>query len=296
MTTNMTANTPLDLLKSWLQRQLPEDAWQWLADGAEALGIGAADRDLYLAVSLTPRKVGKADLQLTPDDFSAADTARPGWYPLNWSVDQAARLMLMLSASPDGAEFARRLEQLCITADVRELIAFYQGLPIFPDPERHVARAGEGLRTNMKAVFEAVAHRNPYPAEHLGEVAWNQMVLKAIFVGSTLHPIQQLDARRNEDLARTLVDYAHERWAASRAIAPELWRMVGPFADADMVADLGRPLASDLKVEQQAAALALSECPLAAAKELLNSAPALKSDIEAGRISWETVYRDAPKP
>jgi len=296
MTANMTANTPLDLLKSWLQRQLADDAWQWLADSAEALGIGAADRDLYLAVSLTPRKVGKDDLELTPDDFSAADAARPGWQPLGWSVDQAARLVLMLSASPDGAEFARRLEQLCITGDVREQIAFYQGLPLYPEPDRYVARAGEGLRTNMKAVFEAVAHRNPYPAEHLGEVAWNQMVLKAIFVGSTLDPIQQLDARRNEDLARTLVDYAHERWAASRAIAPELWRMVGPFADADMVADLSRPLASDLKVEQQAAALALNECPLAAAKELLNSAPALKSGIEAGRFSWETVCWDAPKP
>jgi len=286
----------MDLLKSWLERQLPADAWNWLSGGADALGAGAADRDLYLAVSLVPRKLGKDDLDLTPDDLQAAEAARPGWRPAGWSVDQAGRLVLMLGASPDAAEFARRLEQLCITGDVRELIAFYQGLPLYPQPERYIARAGEGLRTNMKAVFEAVAHRNPYPGEHFTEGTWNQMVLKAIFVGSRLDPIQGLDARRNVELAETLVDYAHERWAASRVITPELWRMVGPFASEAIVADLQRPLSSDEPTERHAAALALHECPLASAGLLLDGAGDLKSDIDAGRISWETVCRDAPKP
>ncbi len=48
----------------------------------------------------------------------------------------------------------------------------------------------------MRVVFEAVAHRNPYPAEQLPEAAWNQMVLKALFVGSRLAPIVGLDAPR----------------------------------------------------------------------------------------------------
>ena len=292
----MTALTPLALMQRWLQRQLPAEAWNWVADGAAALGAGAADRDLDLAVSLAPRKVGKADLDLTPDDPAAAQAAREGWRPQGWSVDQAARLVLMLSASPEGAEFSRRLEQLCITGDVRELIAFYQGLPLYPEPERYIARAGEGLRTNMKAVFEAVAQGNPYPAEQLDQGAWNQMVLKAIFVGAALEPIQGLDDRRNEELARTVVDYAHERWAAGRAITPELWRLVGPFADAAMIEDLKRPLQSDLPVERQAAALALRDCPQAAAGALLAQTGGLKSDVEAGRVSWETVCRDAPKP
>jgi hypothetical protein len=288
--------SPLDLMKSWLQLQLPDDAWNWVSDAAAALSVGAADRDLYLAVSLVPRKIGKADLELSDADFNAADQARPGWQPIGWSVDQAARLVIMLSATPDGEEFSRRLDQLCMTADVRELIAFCRGLPLYPDQPRYLARAGEGLRTNIKAVFEGVAHHNPYPVEQLDENAWNQMVLKAIFVGAPLAPIQGLDGRRNIDLARKLVDYAHERQAASRAITPELWRMVGPFADAKIIEDLRRPLSSDLLVERQAAALALSECPLDEAHVLLSENSDLKSAIEAGAVSWDTVCRDAPKP
>ena len=50
------------------------------------------------------------------------------------------------------------------------------------------------------------------------------MVLKALFVESTLHPIQGLDARANEALAHMLCDYAHERWAAGRPVS----RMTAP--------------------------------------------------------------------
>ena len=67
-----------------------------------------------------------------------------------------------------------------------ELVAFYRGLPLYPDQPRYALRAAEGMRTNMKGVFEAVAHRNPYPGEQFPEPAWNQMVLKALFVGSPL--------------------------------------------------------------------------------------------------------------
>lgn len=122
------------------------------------------------------------------------------------------------------------------------------------------------------------------------------MVLKAIFVGSSLDPIVGLDRRRNEELAQTLIDYAHERWAASRVITPELWRMVGPFADTKIIADLGRPLQSDLPVERQAAALALRDCPREDAGVLLQSVAELNSDIEAGRVSWKTVADNAPRP
>jgi hypothetical protein len=57
----------------------------------------------------------------------------------------------------------------------------------------------------MKPVFEAVAHRNPYPQETFAEDAWNQMVVKAFFIGSTLWSIQGLDERANPRLARMLV-------------------------------------------------------------------------------------------
>ncbi len=64
------------------------------------------------------------------------------------------------------------------------------------------------------------------------------MILKAVFVGSPLDLIQGIDHRANPELARMLTAYAHERWAAKRPVIPELWRPVGRFADAEILADL----------------------------------------------------------
>jgi|TARA_B100000315_G_scaffold119492_1_gene109452 hypothetical protein len=287
---------PNGLLQRWLQRQLDEAATGWLSETLQKLADGVSDRDLFLAFSLVPRKIGKDDLRLQSADVAAAETARTGWKPVSWSTDQAARVLILLSSGDEGLGFSGRLEQLCQTADVRELIALYQGLPLYPGQELFVDRAREGLRTNMKAVFEAVAHDNPYPFEQFSTAVWNQMVLKAIFVESPLHPIHGLDRRRNEDLARTLVDYAHERWAAGRTITPELWRPVAPFMEDAIVTELQEPFSTAEGAERQAMALALHEAGGAHAHALLESVPDLVRDIEADRISWETVSQDMKKP
>jgi hypothetical protein len=277
---------PKVLLHSWLRRQLPEAASAWLRAQLEGLTGEVRDRDLYVALGLVPRKLGKADLDLNDTDLEAAARARPGWDPRGWSVDQAARILILLQAGGTGDTFAQRLTQLCRTADVAEAIAFYRGLPLYPDPERLEAQAAEGTRTNMRAVFEAVAHRSPYPREQFAENRWNHMVLKALFVGSALHPIQGLDERANPTLARMLCDYAHERWAAGRPVSPELWRCVGPHVDAEALADLQRVLATGSAVERKAAALALAACPDPKAKELLAAAPDLAAPLERGDLSW----------
>ena len=89
----------------------------------------------------------------------------------------------------------------------------------------------------MTSVFNAVAHHNPYPAKYLDELAWNQMILKALFVGSQLKPIYGLKSRNNPQLAQMLIDYACERLAADRAVSNELWELVVPFQP-DTVAKL----------------------------------------------------------
>lgn len=282
--------TPLQVLESWLHRRLPKPAFSWLREQAGKVATDAGDAGLYMAVSLVTRKIGKQDLDATAEERRVADEARGGWDPTDWSLDQAARLYLLLSSGADGTRFAHRLDQLCATADIGELVAFYRGLPLYPDPQRHVKRAAEGVRSNMKAVFQAVAHRNPYPSEQLPEGAWNQMVLKALFVGVKLDPIVGLDRRANPALARMLTDYAHERWAASRTISPELWRCVGPFADAGSLEDLKRVLASGTDNERAAAALALTDAKRPEAADLLkHSHPVLVQSIGEGRLTWRSL-------
>ena len=284
--------SPVQLLKEWLEARLPADARAWLSDAAQKLRNGG-DADLYRSISLVTRKIGKADLALTAAELKQADTAREGWNPSDWSLDQAARIYLLLVSGTEGATFLRRLDQLCNTADVGELVAFYRGLPLYPDQPRYVLRAAEGVRTNMKAVFEAVAHRNPYPAEQLAEPAWNQMVLKTLFIGSTLHPVVGLDRRANPVLARMLCDYAHERWAAGRPISHELWRCVGPHARGEMLQDLGRVLEKGTDPERTAAALALASSPDSAATGLLWAYPELSIAVSENKVSWQTLAGSA---
>jgi hypothetical protein len=283
---------PMQILQQWLDARLPAEARAWLAEAARKIA-GGGDTELYRSVSFVTRKIGKADLALSPAEMAQAAVARAEWDPSDWSLDQAARVYLLLASGSDGATFLRRLDQLCDTADIGELVAFYRGLPLYPDQARYVLRAAEGVRTSMKAVFEAVAHRNPYPAEQFAEPAWNQMVLKTLFIGTTLDPVVGLDQRANAELARMLCDYAHERWSAGRPVSPELWRCVGPFARGDMLRDLGRVLEKGSDPERAAAALALSASPDPAATGLLWAYPELSIAVNENKVSWHALAQPA---
>ena len=274
------------LIRAWLARQLPEAASAWLHGQLEKLAQVPAERDIHIALGLIPRRLGREDLALTDADLAAARQARPDWDPRGWSLDEAARILVLGTLGPRNTDFATLFTDLCQTADVQEAIALYKGLPLYPDPEALVPQAAEGVRTNMRAVFEAVAHNNPYPRDHFDENRWNQMVLKALFIGSTLDPIVDLDARANAALAGMLCDYAHERWAAGRPVTPELWRCVGPFAEGAALGDLERALDSADESERYGAALALAASPAPEARETLASAPELAGRIERGELTW----------
>jgi hypothetical protein len=279
--------TPVELLERWLSTRLPADAATWLTSAAQRLRAGAADRDLYLLTSLVSRHVGKGALALTAAELASAAESCPGWNPRDWTLDQAARIYLLLASTADPDTFTRRLDRLCSVADVAELVAFYRGLPLYPDQPRYVMRAAEGTRSNMRVVFEAVAHHNPYPAQHFAEGQWNQMVLKALFVGSALDPIVGLDGRRNPNLARMLCDYARERWAASRPVPPELWRCVGPFAAGPALELVRRLFERGTDIEREAAALALRDARDPEAARLLESHPALARQSRQGQLDWQ---------
>ena len=287
------SDNPSELIQGWLNRQLPEPAEQWLGAQLAKLAEEPTERGLQIALGMTPRRLGKDDLALSQDDLAAAETARPGWDPRGWSVDEAARILILVAAGGRGPAFAKRFTDLCQTADAGEAIALYRGLPLYPDAELLEDQAAEGVRSNMRGTFEAVAHRNPYPRERFDENRWNQMVVKALFIGSTMQPIQGLDERANPTLAKILCDYAHERWAAGRPIAPELWRCVGPFARGAALEDLKRAAETSDVTSRKAAALALAASPAPEAKASLAALGELASAVESGGLSWESLAQES---
>jgi hypothetical protein len=285
----------VDLLRGWLARRLSAEAFAWLTDRCGRIAADAPDRVFFTAFSAVSRYAGKQSLRLTAADLQTAGAERVAWE--SWTVEQAGRTLLLLSLrSEDAQAYAAKLQKLFASADLGELIALLQSLPLLPHPQRLIALAAEGARSNMNAVFNAVALRNAYPAEHFDETSWNQLVLKALFIGSPLYLIHGLDDRANPTLARMLVDYAHERWAARRPVSPELWRLVGPFADENMVADLEKVLTDPDPVQQGAAALALSRSSSAAARTLLARRADLQVAIADGRLTWRTLIQDQFTP
>ena len=227
------AETPVELLRDWVLRQAGDEA-DWFS---RSLNDMEAERDLHIVLGLAPRRLGKADLVLSDDDLAAAETAYPGWNPAGWSVDGAARVCALLTFNGE-RPFAEIFKDLRRTSDVAEMIALYRGLPLYPEPGALHFECGEGLRSNLKPVFEAIAHNNPFPRDHFDDHRFNHMVLKALFVDSTLAPITGLDERANPELARILIDYANERWAAGRPVTKELWRPVKPFQNDPTVAQM----------------------------------------------------------
>jgi hypothetical protein len=282
---------PLELLRGWVLRQARENAGgqaDWFGDTLDALAAGAAERELHIVLGLAPRRLGKADLALTAADEAAAEAAHPGWRPKGWSIDGAARVAALL-AYRGKRPFAETFKDLRRTSDVAEMIALYRGLPLYPEPESLSFEVGEGLRSNIRAVFEAIAHDNPYPRDRFDEHRWNHMVLKALFVGSRLAPIIGLDQRANPELARILRDFAHERWAAGRKVPVELWRCVGPFAtDEAALDDLRRALAGDM-AERAAAVLALIASHANGAAAVLAAVPELARAAAEGALSWDAL-------
>ncbi len=283
-------------IKSWLESRLERDSVEWLTSKSENLWNGGEDWEFFSSFSAVPRYTGKDDLNLSNEEQKRAGEIRPGWKPQHWTIDQLGRSFIILSVeNRDKNEFLELLEKTHQTSDMGEAEALYKSLPVIPYPEELRARAAEGIRSNMTSVFNAVTHRNPYPAEYFDDGAWNQMVLKALFVERPLYLIQKIDERVNRKLAEMLIDYAHERWAAGRSVSPELWRPVGPYAEGEMLDDLQKVLNHSDEIQKQAAVLALSASPSDKAKSLLQEHADLNNKIKKKNITWDDIGRKFDK-
>lgn len=275
-----------NILRECLRARLDAEQNRWLDDQLRSIAAAPTDKSLHVALGMAPRRLGKAALAPAAEPLARLAAEVPGWSLEGWSVSDAARVLMLASLPPEG--FAERFRGLCQTADVAESIALYRGLPLYPSSDALEHQVGEGLRGNVQAVFEAIAHRNPYPRQRFDQHRWNHMVLKALFIGSRLAPIVGLDERANEELARIMIDFSHERRAAGRPVPWEIWRCVGPFARGAMVDDLARAL-DDGDCFREAAALGLSASPDPSAAAALDRAPELREAIARGELDWSAL-------
>lgn len=291
-----TDQSSLDLKKlqgtllKWLEKRLEAENYEKVRSTFTNLKEGAEDWEVFSSFSAVPRQTGKGAMSLTNDEKDEAKQIRSGWDPSLWSVDQAGRTLLLTGiADRSKSEFFDKLEKLFVSSDMEEAVALYQSLPVLPYPDELRDRAAEGIRSNITSVFNAVALANPYPADYLDDDAWNQVVLKSLFVGSPLYLIIGIDKRSNKDLAHMLVEYAHERWSAGREVSPELWRPVGPFIDEQYIEDIKNVLTHQDDIQRHAAVLALSDSESDRAIALLKEYEDLVQTVHKQNITWDSI-------
>ena len=278
------------VLKSVIQKNLTPEGWKWLEREGDSIHTTGEVARFNIAFVAMPRKTGKNILKLSPDEEKEIKNLRADLHIRDWTVDRLSRVWLLMQINPDNKEkYIGLIENLFLNAEMGELVALYSALPVLAFPEMWSKRCAEGIRSNIGQVLEAIICNNPYPSEHLSEAAWDQLVLKAIFTEKQILQITGLKKRVNPNLAQSLSDYAHERWAAHRPVNPLLWICVSPFIDSGNFSDIQRIFASDDLLEREAAALVCYESSYEPAKRLLEQNQQLKTNIENGKVNWESL-------
>ena len=241
----------------------------WFSDKLETTENASA---FFLAFGMINRKIERCPIKIPTSLLDGLKELDGAFNIDNWSLDQFCRLALLINLNPEGNK--EKIETLLASADMREQVIIYKSLPFLPNPKGFVLNAVDGIRTN----------NNAYPSRYFDESAWNQMVLKAIFMERPIFKIYDLDARKNQKLATILHDFVHERWAAGRSVTPELWRMTSGFLNKQILEDLQKVVETGATTAKSAAIKVLEESNHLQATEWLKS----KNIGKSGK-SWEEI-------
>jgi hypothetical protein len=242
-----------------LRARVPEDARRWLAGATQEIASGVDDLRFTSLLSLASRPTPRAALEPNADEREACSEALVGWNPERWQLLETVRAALIL-ARPDLQQpgCIAALEDAFLCADAGELCALYRALPLLPDPARFATRMGEACRSNMAPVFEAAAFDNPFPSRHFDDIAWRQLVIKAVFIEAPLWRVFELDARLDPELARMTLDFIDERRSAGRSVQPQAWLCLGEHADERGIESIAQELRGQDATGRGAAAFALA--------------------------------------
>lgn len=275
------------LLLILLKQYLDIDNYLWLLEKTALVKSENNAAQLNLSFAAISRKAGRKKININADQKKQFNSILPGFSINNWPLHRLCRIWILLNVNAaEKDNYCNKIESLFKNAEMNELGDLYAALPVFAYSEIWAKRCAEGVRSNIGIVLEAIMYENPYPSKYLDEAAWNQLVLKAFFTDKDVNRIIGLDDRANPKLASTLVDYAHERWAAQRPVNIQLWRLVGKFIDETNFSDIQNIFTSGDMNSRKAAALTCAQSSYEPAKSLLNTAPELKNEIIENKLNW----------
>jgi hypothetical protein len=191
---------------------------------ASALAVRPpSDTKLLALFARMGRVLGAAELELT--GAQRAELSALGYRAGSRAARaQLARIFLLVEACAAlaPAQHVAFLLRCYRTSGNEERAALLRALPLLPEPERFLPIATDACRTHVLDVFEAIGCDNPYPARHFDQASFNQLVVKALFVGAPLARVEGLRERKDAELSRMVRDYVSERRAAGRSIPEDV--------------------------------------------------------------------------
>jgi hypothetical protein len=207
------AATSSRALLAQLAPRLEPSAHTWLAQALTARETFASTVRLRVTFARVARKLSAPAASAEGEPDSLVDRAR------------TALLSAALERTPAERHVAL-VAELYRTGEHREQHSVLRALPHLPEPARFTELAIEACRTNSLLVFGAIAGENPLPAAHFPALHFNQLVLKALFLGFPVERIVGLGARITDELARMVRGYQSERLAAGRVVPRDVERIL----------------------------------------------------------------------
>jgi hypothetical protein len=231
-----------------LASHLSVDGSAWLNESIDA--IAADPTAIRVRFPAAGRRCGRGPL-------TTNGTAPGEEPPTGWTVDDAVRALLIISMPLTGQPLWDEVEALYRYGDAGERRAVLRALPLLDIADRGLPIVRDAIRTSDNRLIAAAL--GPYAAEHLELAMWRQAVLKCVFNGISLAAVAGLVERADQELARMLADFAHERVAAGRDVSPDVWPVIDRFPGVVEASGLLDELRSDVPARRQAAARALAQ-------------------------------------
>jgi hypothetical protein len=228
-------------LRAALEERVTHEALDWLrAAVADVEADPAAVRGRFPMVG---RKLGRAPLDpdADPDDVHAT------------TIDDAARMLLLVAL---GDRVMDELPDLYRFGDAAERRGLLRALPYLPVGDGAMEILDDAIRTNDTRLVAAAL--GPYATERLDDAAYDQAVLKCVFIGVPITPLDGLPERATPETARMLAAFVHERVAAGRDVPAEVWAVIDRHPPVDELAAIEAERSSEYADRREAAERALA--------------------------------------
>jgi hypothetical protein len=224
-------NEAYERLDTGLKYSLNNEQNKWLESALKH--INSSDdpiNDLLNLSAAVRRKLGTGLLGSDANPLQLAS----GLFARHWTVADAGRALLILrSVLTDASQAQTIIQTYFQQGDESEVATITRILILFANGETLKSYAREVGRTNSKPLFAALAQYNPYPAKYYSDHEFNQLVLKALFMGIGIDPVIGLLQRANPELSQMCEDYIKERVSANRTIPSDIWLALEPCTSAE---------------------------------------------------------------